>query len=149
MHPMNSTKPDDHGFVHLKELFAKAPWQAFEYYDRLRRIKQAFEESPSTVRSVADAARLACLTPSHFSTYFQKRTGVHCADWLRGMRLSHALTLIKSTDMPLKAIAQHCGYGSLRTFQRALCRASGSTATDLRRAHSPQIASASRRLSHD
>ena len=44
---------------------------------------------------------------------FQARIGVPPARWLRGKRLARAVDLLRETDLPVAAVAQACGAGSV------------------------------------
>jgi hypothetical protein len=48
---------------------------AFDYYGCLRRIKQSLDEDALHNLTLQKAAKVACLEPTYFSTFFQKKSG--------------------------------------------------------------------------
>ncbi len=52
----------------------------------------------------------------YFSSYFKKNTGVNFKDYLRTVRMNHAMEMIVSTDMSISAIARAVGVMDTRTF---------------------------------
>jgi AraC-like DNA-binding protein len=78
------------------------------------------------------AAAIAGLERTYFSAYFHRRVGVRFRDWLTSQRVERAIDLMRTTTMPVAAVAHAVGFGSLRTLERALKRACGATPRQLR-----------------
>jgi two-component system response regulator YesN len=93
--------------------------RAFEYYYRLRQIKQFAEEHYKEQIPLKRAARIAGLEEKYFSTFFQKKVGVGFKHWLTQLRIARAMELIKTEDYTISEIAQAVGFTDLRTFERS------------------------------
>ena len=61
-------------------------------------------------------ANLVGMNTYYFSAYFKKNTGENFKDYLRNVRLKHAVSLMISTDMSVTEVAQAVGYPDVRTF---------------------------------
>ena len=83
----------------------------------------AFEHlnEPLTVEILA---RRAMLSPRTFARRFRAVTGTTPLQWLLRQRILEAQRLLETSDLPVEAVAQRCGFGSasvLRThFKRML-----------------------------
>jgi AraC family transcriptional regulator len=91
---------------------------AFEYYPRLRRVKEHVERHLAEPLSLADVAGVAALSEKYFSTFFRARTGVRFAAWLRRLRIQRAMELLRCRDESITEIAWSTGFRDLRTFER-------------------------------
>jgi AraC-like DNA-binding protein/mannose-6-phosphate isomerase-like protein (cupin superfamily) len=74
--------------------------------------------------TVPQLAALAFLSPSHFSELFTREVGQPPATYLRGLRLAHAQSLLRTTHLSITEIAQQSGFGGSaqlsRVFKSAL-----------------------------
>ena len=69
--------------------------------------------------SINDAANFLKQSKWHFSRYFHERTGILFSAYLNYVRVSKAVEIIKQDrDMPLKDVAQICGFSTMRNFDR-------------------------------
>ena len=73
-------------------------------------------EQPHTIDSMAE---LAGLSPRHFARLFAKDVQMTPMAFLQGARIDRARQLLETTDLPLKTVAFHAGFGSVR-HMRAL-----------------------------
>lgn len=55
-------------------------------------------------------AGAAGLSLGHFSHAFKKETGIAPAEYIRKRKMEYACSLLLSTPMPLKTIAEQLGY---------------------------------------
>ncbi len=69
--------------------------------------------------SVADLARVAGYSRCHFTRLFTRLAGVSPAEFLRQLRLDHALRLLQTERLPIKAIAARCGFADSSHFCKA------------------------------
>lgn len=67
------------------------------------------------------AARLG-LNPNYLSTLFTKELGVSLTEYVNRCRVKHAKHLLLSTDLPIKKIAQLCGFTDIHYFTRMFKR---------------------------
>jgi len=93
--------------------------KAFDYYPRLKRLREYVEQSYSEPIPLEKAAGIAALESSYFSSYFRAKVGINFTDWLRQVRVKKAMELMKSRDFAITEVAYEVGFRDLRTFERA------------------------------
>ena len=74
----------------------------------------------------------------HFSKYYfahklKKLTGMTFVQYLTAFRLEKAVFLLKESDMTITEIAEMCGFGSLRSFNRTFVGVYKTTPTNFRK----------------
>ncbi|SHE28574.1 Helix-turn-helix domain-containing protein [Modicisalibacter ilicicola DSM 19980] len=89
--------------------------------------------------SVADLARLVCLSEAHFSECFRKQTGLAPYQYLLRQRLAVARRLLTTTRLPLSEVAARSGFTHQSALSRAFRRAFDQTPSQLRRGGSPVV----------
>jgi len=72
--------------------------------------------------SVADMAERARLSPSRFATVFREDFGLSPHQYFLRLRIEHAQDLLRSTDLPVKLIAEYCGFADVHHFSKAFKR---------------------------
>ncbi|CRM48770.1 MULTISPECIES: GlxA family transcriptional regulator [Pseudomonas] len=77
----------------------------------LAHLEQSF-----TIESMAE---LAGMSARHFARLFAREVRMTPMAFLQGARIDRARQLLESTDLPLKTVAFHAGFGSVR-YMRAL-----------------------------
>ena len=112
--------------------------RAFEYYSRLRRIKEHIEQYYYEEMSLTKAAQIAAMEKTYFSAFFRKKVGINFSDWLRRVRITKAIEIMKNRDLSICQIAFEVGFGDLRTFERAFKRYTSVTAREFKRSVSPE-----------
>ncbi len=105
----------------------------FDYYPRLYRLREYVEKSYSEPISLKKAAGIAALESSYFSSYFRAKVGITFTDWLRQVRISKAVDLLKARDFSITHIAYEVGFGDLRTFERAFKQHTGTTPIEFKK----------------
>lgn len=68
-------------------------------------------DQPFTIESMA---ALAGMSPRHFARMFTKEVQMTPMAFLQGARIDRARHLLETTDLPLKTVAFHAGFGSVR-----------------------------------
>jgi two-component system response regulator YesN len=86
-------------------------------------------DDPLTLR---EAARIAALEPTYFSRLFNQQTGVCFRDWLRMVRVSGALPLLREGQLTITQIAFKVGFTGLRGLERACLQFVGACPRSLR-----------------
>ena len=100
------------------------------YEDQL--IREAVTEIKGNLHKKLNLAELAgqyYLSYVQFSRRFKAATGATPQAYIAGLRLNKAKTLLSDTDMPIKQVAQNCGFGSeyyFSNFFHKYCRMSPS-----------------------
>lgn len=98
----------------------------------VRAAEQLFEEEYSADLTVASAARALGISPSGLRHHFGVRRGIPPQEALQQVRLRHAFTLLRSSDLTLAAIAARCGFDSASHLSRRVKAATGSSPGSLR-----------------
>jgi AraC-like DNA-binding protein len=75
--------------------------------------------SPGADHSVDSLAQAAGMSRSTFSRHFTATYGTGPMDFVLGQRLGEAATLLRSTSLPVKAVAASVGFVSRSYFSRA------------------------------
>ncbi|MFN3553839.1 MAG: helix-turn-helix domain-containing protein [Novosphingobium meiothermophilum] len=96
-----------------------APWQFRRIRERLAR--------PGLLPSVAELAALCGISPRHLQRQFLALTGKTVADYMETTRIEKAKALLEQGDLPVKAVAQACGFSHPNSFTRAFRRSTGQT----------------------
>ncbi len=100
---------------------------------RLAKAVAAIIESPASAHTVDTLASLSGMSRASFSDHFSKAFGQGPIDFVQKARLRIAARLLRTTDLPIKVIAQTVGYAGSRPFARAFQAAYGFGPTDYRR----------------
>jgi AraC family transcriptional regulator len=94
----------------------------------LARLQPAVQHLESHLREaprVADLARLASLSESHFATLFKEVFHITPMGYYRRLRLQRAQQLLATTSTPLADIALQLGYTDQAHFTRSFTAAFG------------------------
>ena len=73
------------------------------------------------------------LNGKYLSKLFKEEFGMKFIDYVIGLRMEHAKSLLSDTDMPVQEIAEKLGYTSAIAFARTFRRAVGSSPSDYRK----------------
>ncbi len=111
--------------------------RAFLYYPPLKRVREFVETNWSEPISLADAAGVAAMEASYFSTFFHSKIGIPFSDWLRRIRVSKAIDMIQQADHSICEVAFAVGFNDLRTFGRAFKRYTNRTPMNYKKACRP------------
>jgi len=104
-----------------------------EYYPKLRRLHQWVLRDTSTPLNLGDAASIAGLNKTYFSTYFRSRVGIGFPEWTTCLRVVRAMTILSASSASITDTAFLVGFQDLRTFQRAFKKYTGVTPSVYRR----------------
>lgn len=69
--------------------------------------------------ALKEAAKIACMSSSYFSSFFKKSTGVSFTEYLMRHRISCAAKLLASSNLSITDISIECGFSSLSNFYRS------------------------------
>ena len=92
----------------------------FSYDPRLSKVKQFVEKHFSEPVNLEIAAEVAGLEKTYFSKFFHQKTGVCFRDWLSSERVTRAIDLMRTRNLPITDVAFAVGFQDLRTFERAV-----------------------------
>ena len=96
---------------------------------RLLRTRDTMDKRFAEPFDVASLARIACMSPSHFTRRFRAVFGETPHQYLYRRRIERAQWLLRSTDMPVSEVCLEVGYVSLGTFTRTFRQLVGETPT--------------------
>jgi transcriptional regulator GlxA family with amidase domain len=97
--------------------------------DRLHGWAAAHLDGDLSVPALAARARMSERT---FLRYYTAATGRTPARAIEGLRVEAARQLLATTQLPVKRVAQRCGFGSEETLRRSLLRQAGVTPSEYR-----------------
>ena len=83
-----------------------------------------------TIPALADRAGMS---PRSFARHYRAETGRSPAEAIEGIRFEAARRLLEDTDLPVKRIAERCGFGAEETLRRVFLRRIAATPGDYRR----------------
>ena len=108
-------------------------WEAFEYYEALKKVLCYVSSNPDKVLSLTGAAKIAGMSRSQFASYFHKTAGVPYKHWLDFVRVKRSITLLRFTNKSMLDVAEECGFADATTFTRTFRRIEGVTPREFRR----------------
>ncbi len=94
---------------------------AFNYYP-WNRLLQYVDDHYSEHISLSEAAQISGLQMSSFCAFFRTAVGINFTDWLRQVRISKAVELMKTSDLPTTEIAYEVGFVETITFEQEFKR---------------------------
>lgn len=81
---------------------------------------------------IPDIAKAVGYSESHLRARFYSLVGIGLGAYIRKLRLHRARTMMLSTELRLKEIAERCGYDSIYTFSRAFRQEMGESPSHYR-----------------
>lgn len=103
-------------------------------YQGLRRAAELMRAEPGTPLSLGQLARTAGLSRAHFLRSFKRAYGVTPHAYLIEQRLEQAAILMRSSELPLTAVAHQLGFASSSRFGETWKKRHGMTPSAWRRA---------------
>ena len=92
---------------------------------RMLRARDAMDRSFARPLDVPALARLAHVSPAHFSRQFRATFGETPHRYLQRRRVERAMRLLRETGRPVTEICFDVGFNSLGTFSRTFCEIVG------------------------
>ena len=111
---------------------------AFQDYPRQKRVQEHAQEYDPEETTPENAARIADIERTYFSTFFRKKVGITFKDWLRRLRVAEAMDLLKKPDQSINEIAVKVGFSSLGSFQSAFRKHTKMTPRKFRKSILPE-----------
>lgn len=136
--------------IEMLDIFAEAPRSEWSTVvtpgfvpdhspDAAERVNTALafiEDHLANDLHLADAADTVGMSPSAFSRFFRRTTGIGFSDLVTCLRVSRACGLLTSTDLPVARIQAEAGYANASNFNRRFRAQTGTTPLAYRLAHS-------------
>lgn len=85
---------------------------------RMLRARDAMDRAFARPLDVRSVARVAHVSPAHFSRQFRATFGETPHRYLQRRRIERAMELLRETDLPVTDVCFDVGFGSLGTFSR-------------------------------
>jgi AraC-like DNA-binding protein len=105
---------------------------------RLLRARDAMDRSYAQPLDVPSLARIAHVSPAHFSRTFRDTFGETPHRYLQRRRIERAMFLLWQTDRSITEICLDVGFASLGTFSRTFSQIVGETPTEYRERADPK-----------
>jgi transcriptional regulator GlxA family with amidase domain len=105
--------------------FAAPVWVARAKREPIRAVQNAVESEPGGVHSITELARLAAMSPRHFTRVFTDEVGEAPGAYVERVRTEAARRQLEQTDDTVVAIAARCGFGTAETMRRNFIRRIG------------------------
>lgn len=105
-------------------------WAEQRLASRQSSVERAVDQmlrQPTLAMSLKTVANMFGCSREHLCREFRKRVGQAPGTYLAQARLQHALRLIASTQLPIKAVAQQAGFVSTHTLARRIKQATGTS----------------------
>lgn len=99
----------------------------------LLRARDAMDRAYAQPLDVASLARIAHVSPAHFSRTFRATFGETPHRYLQRRRVERAMSLLRETGHSVTDISLQVGFGSLGTFSRTFHAIVGVSPRDYRR----------------
>ncbi|WP_150269267.1 helix-turn-helix transcriptional regulator [Paenibacillus tepidiphilus] len=124
-------------FVLFREIEARlAEKKNSKQHELVRLINQKVQESymsqSLSLNSIADELDMS---PIYISRLYKQQTMTSIVDSILEMRLREVCRLLETTELPVTAIAERCGFTSSSYLHRMFKRSFGATPNDYRRSH--------------
>ena len=109
---------------------------------RLLRARDAMDRYYASPLDIPSLARIALMSPAHFSRKFTATFGETPHRYLQRRRIERAMAMLRDRDRdrPVTDIALAVGYDSLGTFSRTFREITGSSPSEYRAAEPPLAA---------
>lgn len=106
----------------------------------MRTTLRTIDEHPFDDIGLSTLSAKAAVNPSYFTRVFKLLTGMTLTEYVTAKRISRAKELLLSSDAPVYAIANECGFESLPHFHRTFKKLTGMTPAGYkRRSQAPDI----------
>lgn len=99
----------------------------------VRTAERIFMERYSRQIRIDQIARELELSESTLRAYFQAELGVSPRERLRHIRLQHAISLLRTSNLTVESVAARCGYHSASHLSRHLKQSHGLAPSEIRR----------------
>jgi len=109
------------------------PQALADYFHELLPVIRHVDRHYATPVSMAEMARLAGLSTTHFNRRFHQLLRMTPTQYLRSVRVQHARGLLTTTDAPLAEIAARTGFTDQSHFTRRFRETTGLTPDAYRR----------------
>lgn len=104
--------------------------EAKEKETRYLALLEKIEQDYAYIR-FEEASAFMGFTPTYFSNYFKRMSGVTFSSYLNAVRVEKAVPLIQESKKKMGEIAMECGFNTIRNFNRVFREITGYAPHDL------------------
>lgn len=97
------------------------------YSPIIQKIIAYIETDVSTDLSLKAFAKYLNINASYLSTLFSTEVGMPLSEYVNNSRIFHAKKLLLGTNLPIKSIAEQCGFSDTHYFSRVFRKVEGTT----------------------
>lgn len=97
------------------------------YSPIIQKVIAYIDTDLSTDLSLKTFAKYLNVNASYLSTLFSKEMGMPLSEYVNNCRIFHAKKLLLGTDLPIKSIAEQCGFSDTHYFSRVFRKLVGTT----------------------
>ncbi len=97
------------------------------YSPIIQKVVAYIDSDLRTDLSLKTFAKYLNVNASYLSTLFSKEMGMPLSEYVNNCRISHAKKLLLGTDLPIKSIAEQCGFADTHYFSRVFRKVEGTT----------------------
>ena len=106
---------------------------------RMLRARDTMDRDFAAPLDVAALARVAHVSPAHFSRTFRRTFGESPHRYLQRRRMERAMAMLRTTRLPVTDVALAVGFASLGTFSRTFRDVVGESPSTYRRSGVPVV----------
>ena len=103
---------------HLMALLSADPHARGSRMDIIDQAKEYLRNHLDSRISVEELAVIASLSVSHFAALFRQHVGMPALQYQTQLRMARARELLDTSDLPVRAVAEHVGYVDAFYFSR-------------------------------
>lgn len=97
------------------------------YSPIIQKIIAYIDTDLRTDLSLKTFAKYLNVNASYLSTLFSKEVGIPLSEYVNNSRIFHAKKLLLGTNLPIKSIAEQCGFSDTHYFSRVFHKITGTT----------------------
>lgn len=102
----------------------------------IRVAKQYIRDHFNETITLEDVSEVAGFNTTYFSSLFKKETGKTFLEYLSGVRMEQAKTLLKETNLNVAAICEEVGYSDVKYFTKGFTKYTGLKPNEYRKLYS-------------
>ncbi len=102
----------------ILDIFRNCPIKARDTNQRFYQNLIAKINKEFSFITFADAVQYSGYSPSHFSKFFKKLSGMSFSEYLNIIKVENAISLLRRGNRTMTAISQECGFSTVRNFNR-------------------------------
>lgn len=111
----------------------KSDFSIHKYYKNIMKTRDFIDNNFSLSLSLGELADMAYLSSNFYRIKFKEIIGMTPCEYISDIRLSHAVKLIKTSELSIAEISQRCGFGSQNYLNHIIKSRMNKTPIELRR----------------